>query len=73
MAYAVSTGMTCRQSWMKLVHGCVGVADDRAAEVDRLSRQLARVAKVLIDLGLLPLEDIPWLQEALDFGTSPWD
>jgi hypothetical protein len=55
------------------VHGCVGVADDRAAEVDRLSRQLARVAKVLIDLGLLPLEDTPLLQEVLDFGASPWD
>jgi hypothetical protein len=73
MAYAVPTGVTCWQSWMKPVRGCVGVADDRAAEVDRLSRQLARVAKVLIDLGLLPLEDIPLLQEVLDFGASPWD
>jgi hypothetical protein len=35
------------------------IADDRATEARRLLRQLVRVVDVLIDLGLLPIEDIP--------------
>jgi hypothetical protein len=67
------------------------IAIDRAAEAERLSHQVVQVAGVLIDLGLLPIEDIPQLpktaeevlpaltlmlkhlQEALDYGISPWD
>jgi hypothetical protein len=37
------------------------IADDRAAEVGLLSRRLVWVASVLIDLGLLPIEDIPYV------------
>jgi hypothetical protein len=40
-----------------------GVADNWAAEAECLSRQLAWVAKVLIDLGLLPIEDMPQLPQ----------
>jgi hypothetical protein len=40
-----------------------GVADNWDAEAERLSRQLAWVAKVLIDLGLLPIEDMPRLPQ----------
>jgi hypothetical protein len=35
------------------------IADDRATEAEWLSRQVTQVAGVLIDLGLLPIEDIP--------------
>jgi hypothetical protein len=38
-----------------------GIADDRAADVGRLSRQLVWVAGVLIDIGLPPIEGIPQL------------
>jgi hypothetical protein len=37
------------------------IVDDRATEVERLSRQLMQVAGILIDLGLPPIEDIPHL------------
>jgi hypothetical protein len=37
------------------------IAIDRAAEAERLSHQVVQVAGVLIDLGLLPIEDIPQL------------
>jgi hypothetical protein len=37
------------------------IIDDQAAEAERLSRQVAQVADILIDLGLLPIEDIPHL------------
>jgi hypothetical protein len=37
------------------------VANDRATKAECLSRQLAWVTRVLIDLGLPPIEDIPWL------------
>jgi hypothetical protein len=37
------------------------IIDDHAAEAERLSRQVAQVADILIDLGLLPIEDIPHL------------
>jgi hypothetical protein len=33
--------------------------NDCAIEGDLLSRQVVRVADVLVDLGLLPAEDIP--------------
>jgi hypothetical protein len=33
-------------------------ANDRATEAERLSRQVMQVADVLVDLGLLPIEDI---------------
>jgi hypothetical protein len=39
------------------------VVDDQAAEADHLLRQLAWVAKVLIYLGLPPIEDIPRLPQ----------
>jgi hypothetical protein len=40
-----------------------GAADDRATEAKRLSRQLARVGKVLIDLDLPPINNIPQLPQ----------
>jgi hypothetical protein len=40
-----------------------GVANGRATEAERLLRQLARVAKVLINLDLPSIEDIPWLPQ----------
>jgi hypothetical protein len=36
-------------------------ADDRAAKAEWLSLQVVQVAGVLVDLGLLPVEDIPQL------------
>jgi hypothetical protein len=39
------------------------IADDRAAEAEWLSCQVAQVAGVLTDLGLLPIEDIPQLSK----------
>jgi hypothetical protein len=41
-----------------------GIADDCVVEVGRLSRQLMRVVSVLIDLGLLPIEQITQLSKA---------
>jgi hypothetical protein len=41
------------------------IANDRAAEAKRLSRQLMSVAGILIDLGLLPMEDIPRLPKTV--------
>jgi hypothetical protein len=35
------------------------IAVDPATEAERLSQQVMRVVGVLIDLGLLPVEDIP--------------
>jgi hypothetical protein len=49
---------------MELDKACASVnrtADDRAIEAKRLSRQVMQVAGVLVDLGLLPIEDIPQL------------
>jgi hypothetical protein len=40
-----------------------GIALDRVTEVGRLSRGLIWVAGELIDLGLLPIEDIPQLSK----------
>jgi hypothetical protein len=37
------------------------IAVDPATEAERLSQQVMRVVGVLIDLGLLPVEDIPQL------------
>jgi hypothetical protein len=36
-------------------------ADDHAVEAERLSRQVVQVASILVDLGLLLVEDIPQL------------
>jgi hypothetical protein len=41
------------------------IASDRVAKAERLSRQLMRVAGVLIDLGLPPIEDIPQLPKTV--------
>jgi hypothetical protein len=41
-----------------------GIDDDRVVEAGQLSRQLMRVASVLIDLGLLPIEQITQLSKA---------
>jgi hypothetical protein len=41
------------------------VADNRAAEAERLPRQLVWVADVLIDLGLPLIEDIPQLPKTV--------
>jgi hypothetical protein len=41
-----------------------GIADDCVVEVGRLSRQLMWVVSVLIDLGLLPIEQITQLSKA---------
>jgi hypothetical protein len=35
------------------------MTDDHVAEAEWLSRQVVQVASVLIDLGLLPVDDIP--------------
>jgi hypothetical protein len=35
--------------------------DDRAAEAERLSWQVVHVASIVVDLGMLPVEDIPQL------------
>jgi hypothetical protein len=34
---------------------------DRNTEAEQLSRQVVQVANILVDLGLLPIEDIPQL------------
>jgi hypothetical protein len=36
-------------------------SDDHAVEAERLSRQVVQVASILVDLGLLLVEDIPQL------------
>jgi hypothetical protein len=41
------------------------IADNRAAEAERLSTQLVRVAGVLVDWGLPPIEDIPQLPKTI--------
>jgi hypothetical protein len=72
--------------------GCVYKIDgERATEVKQLSQRVMRISNVLVDLGLLLIQDIPQLlksapevlsavdlvlkclQEALAFGTSPWE
>jgi predicted component of type VI protein secretion system len=60
MAYTILIGVTYRQSWTKPMRG---VVNDRATEAERVSRQLAWVAKVLIDFGLPPIENIPRLPQ----------
>jgi hypothetical protein len=35
--------------------------DDRAADAERLSWQVVHVASIVVDLGMLPVEDIPQL------------
>jgi hypothetical protein len=34
---------------------------DRAAEAEQLSRQVVQVVGILVNLGLLPIKDIPQL------------
>jgi hypothetical protein len=41
------------------------IVGDRATEAERLSRQLVRVANVLIDLGLPPIKEIPQLPKTV--------
>jgi hypothetical protein len=40
---------------------------DRNTEAEQLSRQVVQVANILVDLGLLPIEDIPQL-----LNTTQW-
>jgi hypothetical protein len=62
---------------------------EHVAEVKQLSQQVVWISSILVDLGLLPVHDIPQhpksarrvlpvvdlilKQEALTSGTSPWD
>jgi hypothetical protein len=45
---------------LDMAHASVNkMVDDRAAEAKRLLRQVVQVAGILVNLGLLPIEDIP--------------
>jgi hypothetical protein len=41
---------------------CVDMINgERAADAERLSRQVMRISHVLVDLGMLPIHDVPQL------------
>jgi hypothetical protein len=43
----------------------IEIAGERVVDAERLSRQLVRVAGVLIDMGLKLIEDIPQLPKTV--------
>jgi hypothetical protein len=40
------------------------INDERAAEAEELSHRVMRISNVLVDLGLLPVQDIPQLPKS---------
>jgi hypothetical protein len=53
-------GGTCQQNWTR--PGCVnGINDEHTVEVGRLSQYIVGISNVLVDLCMLPVQDVPQL------------
>jgi hypothetical protein len=62
-AYAIMMGMTCRWSWMTPTHRCTGLLMIKPLK-------LGGCRGVLIDMGLIPIEDIPQLPKTAQDALS---
>jgi hypothetical protein len=69
-------GGTYQRSWTRHVR-TNRIDSEHAAEAERLSRQVVRISGILVDQGMLPIQNIPQLTKsarevlsAIDLGLQ---